>query len=145
MDDHDQLRPWQIAMAIPVLQAIGFRIGLDWDGELIVEPPEALDPQRIADLVRSEPQAARSHLLCAAARARRQFVNGPRAGARHLKCPGDRLVVCVGPARWAAYRVADDGFAYLVGEATSRAKARALWNADHKARENAKKRKDENE
>lgn len=123
-----QLRPGRVAAAVPLLRALGFEIGVDWDGELLIEPPAALDCKAVIELLRGAQTEVVQAVRFEAEKERRSCIGGPCNGRPHAAYEWMPLIVRIGRANWAVYRVAKDGRAYYVGPATSRKKGRALWS-----------------
>jgi len=119
-----------IPFDLDVLRAIGFTIGLDWDGEVLVEPPESIDPEKMADLILRFKSGTAIRLGFEGYRARSVCVGGPRNNTPHNTYRGTPLIFHVARAEWAVYCVVscDDPRALYVGTATNKVAARAMWH-----------------
>lgn len=112
---------------IAMLREFGFQFGLDWDGELQIKIPKALDPRAIAEwLGKNHQNGIKCELLCRAQWARSQCVGGPFNGRRHGKCYPSVFAIKVKPGEWAAYAVHLDSRAMFAGIGSSEKKARQL-------------------
>jgi hypothetical protein len=71
VDDVD-IKPYQVASAVPLLRAIGFEIGLDWDNSLVVKSPPAVDCELIEKLLRRADPDVLVEVLWEEARAKKK-------------------------------------------------------------------------
>lgn len=121
--------------ALEILRALGLRVGLDFDGELLVDagddPARSIDRATIAEWVqRVENTRLQAALLHELHRERRRMLRvcygGPLDQQFHGWCSyGQKFHgVRVERARWATYRVEEDGRAFFVGYATSEKKSK---------------------
>jgi hypothetical protein len=113
------------------LRAMGWRFGLDWDGELEVEEPLAVNVAEMTDLIHRFDRGITKRLEFEGRRAREICVGGPCNGRAVpvFRFYGDPVYFHLGRAKWAVYHIRSraDGRAWFVGEARSKAKARRLW------------------
>lgn len=111
------------------MRAIGYQFGQDWDGEVVIEPPEFLDVERTTNLIRRFQKGIKRRLYFEGRRAREVCVGGPKNGARHSGSPISPVLFHIRRGEWAVYRVKNirDPRAWFLGIATSKKKARQLW------------------
>ncbi len=113
-----------------LVRALGFTVGLDYDGELLIEQPATVSVERIVELLRLAKASLASEIEGERKWNQMIYVGGPMNGKRHAGGCSQWLTVHVGRARWAAYyRRPDwwrDGRAFYIGEATNKRKARLL-------------------
>ncbi len=108
--------------AISVLEALGVRFLMDWDGETGAELPESLDEFALRTIIdEMRPQIV--HAIRERTRKKLQVLHGgPLRGQRHNEW---RVYVRnMERAQWAAYWIDDDGRGFFVGIESSEAKAR---------------------
>lgn len=119
---------WRLTYTRHFVRELGFTLGLDFDGALIIERPEAVSVEAIVELLVKCQASLQSEIKADADRQRRQYVGGPYNGQRHGVDGWNRaLTVPIARARWAAYWVGErDPRAFYVGETTSMTKARQL-------------------
>lgn len=117
------------------LRELGFRVGQDYDGELLIVSPPALDVLEVEALLRRFEEGIQRSLRFERERLLAVCVGGPNNGEPHGKYFGCPIVRHVGRAQWAVYHVRshEDPRASYVGMATNKKKARALWFAAHQA------------
>lgn len=124
-----------VAFELDFLRELGFEFGLDYDGEVLIDPPAEIDPYRMTELVRMFGRGIGHRLDCERYRRLRVCVGGPCDGQPHEhRGPESPLLFHLGRGRWAVYRVHcyvfelnRDPRAWFVGEAASKKKAMALW------------------
>lgn len=114
---------------VDFLRDLDFEIGLDFDGQVIIEYPESLNPKDVANELSKYSDSIRKELTARATMQRRQFVGGPLNGNRHghfAWCGNTVIAVRICRAKWACYEITDhaDGRAWFRGFATSEAKAK---------------------
>ncbi len=113
------------AALLKMLRGLGIKLGLDWDGTLLVRARSvsarsiqrevlAMD-HRLVELIKRE-----------AWRARRQYMGGPLAGLNHYQSEDGIILYHAGRGKWHGYCVDRDGRALYAGEAGSRKKIRNL-------------------
>lgn len=107
-------------------EALGIKLGLDWDGELLIEYPEILSRLEIEAAVAPFEEDLALAISLRAKRLLNVLVGGPFNGRRNFSgcCHGETFGRRVSRAHWAVYRQGDDGRAFFIGYATSQRKAR---------------------
>lgn len=130
-DPHRHLRN-----TFELVRQLGWKLGLDLDGVLTIEPPPSVSVEAITDLLSKAERVLVEEVKADAQRQRAQYVGGPMNGQQHgFYGHGKPLPVRIKRGQWAAYYLHkwDDRRAFFVGMATSEAKARQL--AKRKGRE----------
>ncbi len=124
---------WRLTYTRHFVEALGFRIGLDFDDSLLIDAPaEPIDPARLVALLKACPLSLAQELRDDARRKRSHCVGGPFNGQRYGHVGGWRHWVAMrGKKRgqWSAYWIADpygDARAFYCGPATSERAAREL-------------------
>jgi hypothetical protein len=110
--------------AIGFLTGLGFRFRLDWDGELLIDAPAALDPQQVRAALLEHRDRLKLQVQTMAHWERHQCVGGPFNGRRHGLCPGSTFAIRVRRGEWAGYVVRADGRAAYTGTAATEAAAK---------------------
>ncbi|KKN81069.1 hypothetical protein LCGC14_0322880 [marine sediment metagenome] len=120
---------------IDVLEALGFKLGLDWDGELIMQQPESIKPGLVSSWIADHKAEVSKELSARGQREKYVFVGGPYDGRRHGHgwCSAP-ILIHIKRGEWVAYVVQQDGRAVFYGNASSQRKARRLaYTRTHKA------------
>ncbi len=120
---------------LDVLEVLGFELGLDWDGELIMRQPESIKPGLASCWISAHKAEVVKALSARGQREKYVFVGGPYDGRRrgHGWCSAP-ILIHIKRGEWAAYVVQQDGRAVFYGLATSEAKARRLaYTRKHQA------------
>jgi hypothetical protein len=122
----------QVPFDLDFIRALGFHVGQDWDDELVIEPPEFLDVDSVAELVRRFEKGIKKRLYFEAQRRLSVCVGGPKNGTPADGCSGLSGPVCfhIKRGEWAVYarkRNSNDPRCWFIGTATSKKKARQLW------------------
>lgn len=123
-----------------LLRAVGFKFAVDYDGSLQWTAPESIDVAKLKFIVEHGEAAIAREILSREVRLRRCCYGGPMDGRRHawlfhylgrINAAGEVIgyaphyvPVRVNRAKWATYRLQEDGRAFFVGYATSERKAR---------------------
>lgn len=110
-----------------LLEALGFKIGLDWDDELMVEPPQAIDLGSACSWIAGHKRQIKKEVASKAQYEKYILVGGPRAGDRHGHAHGSPpMLFHIKHGQWAVYVVQKDCRAIFYGYASSQEKARQL-------------------
>ena len=130
MDHLDLIaRLGHLPFELDFLRACGYRFGLDWDGEVQIEPPEFLDVASVTALIERFQPGIETQLGFEGRRARSVCVGGPKNGTPVTGSYWQPTLFHIKRGEWAVYKAKDyiDPRAWFVGKATSKKKARALW------------------
>lgn len=121
---------WRLTCTRHLVEALGFKLELDLDSDLLISPPPTINVEDVTRLLIACSNALAYEIDSDAKRQRRQFVGGPFNGQKHRSLGWAHwLAKRVKRGKWAAYYMPDpdfDGRAFYVGEAPSERKARAL-------------------
>lgn len=115
-----------MSYTLELLEELGLVLGLDWDGELLVDCPERIASADLEEAIARFRGPLTRELAARGRRQLKQLVGGPFNGQRNdlFYCPGAHYGKRVGRAKWAVYQQRRDGRAFFRGYATSEAKAR---------------------
>lgn len=111
------------------LRAIGFEIGLHFDGDVDIQPPESIDVGELTRVIVRFEKGIRRSLLHEGEKALSVCVGGPFNGRPHWSHSGPYLLK-VKRASWAVYGRKDDyndPRCWFIGMATSEKKGRELY------------------
>ena len=108
-------------------EAMGFRFSMDWDDQLIIEPPSHVSADEMRQwIVDNAAKEIVNRFRYQAKRASSVLVGGPFCGRPTTRTWGQICCWRRERADWHAYCVAKDGKGYYAGPATSRKKAMEL-------------------
>lgn len=118
-----------IPFDLDFLRVLGFDFSLDWDGRVIIEYPEAVEPAQVATLASKFYKQIAMRMKFEQTRRMSVCMGGPMDGQAHRGYRGLPLIYHVSRGKWAVYRVRayDDPRAVFVGCAKNRKAARSLW------------------
>lgn len=117
---------------IDCLREIGITIGLDWDGELMIEYPKDI-PERMRNLISEFTKGIKKRLSFDGEQAKCSFVGGSLSGKKYSYGAvyyGSRpFCHHIKRGEWEVYIVksSDDPRAWFVGTATSKKKGQCLY------------------
>jgi len=110
------------------LRELGFKFGLDWDGQLIIEYPDAISTLYMANLIKIFQDGIKVRLYFEGQKAQRVYVGGPLNGKPYFGCrtPNQPLCCHIKRGEWLVYVVKsyEDPRAWYVGRASSKKKAK---------------------
>lgn len=123
----------QLPFDLDFLRELGFAFGEDWDGEVMITPPDSVNMPQFTALVRRFERGIKTRLYFEGRKALQICVGGPKNGVPYD--PGravwnSPILYHLKRGSWAVYAIADpseDPRARFVGYATSKTKARDLW------------------
>lgn len=116
------------------LREIGFEFGLDWDGQLIIEYPDIISGEYLANIAKTFAEGIKKQLYFEGQKAKSVFIGGPLNGQPYsgTGCyagwPNEPICHHVKRGEWLVYMVKshDDPRAWFIGTATSKKKAKML-------------------
>ena len=126
----EKMKSWGgLPFDIDFLREIGFTIGLDWDGEVMIEYPPDI-PERMRNLISEFKDGIKKRLFFEGEQAKCSFVGGSLNGRVYsygaVNYRGRPFCHHVKRGEWEVYVVKspDDPRAWFVGKATSKKKGR---------------------
>lgn len=107
---------------------LGFEFGEDWDGQILIEYPDKIDPEKVVELIILFEKGIKTRLYFEGQKAKMVCVGGPFNGKQYYTYlfPEKPLLFHIKRGQWAVYRVKDhnDPRAWFTGFATSKMNAK---------------------